>query len=725
MPRCTIWSDCNREEASFAARMRKMVAAGLMVCAGLASAAQAAAVVTPKGYQQTNLISNGAVDAAVVDQNFVDPWGFSIGQDFWINTTVTGLDYITNAQGAIAFSVSIPPASGSGKGLPTGTVFSGNVPAGTFLLPDKSSPAFLFCTLDGTVSGWSGSAVQITVNNRKLGAVYTDMALATNAKGTFILLANFGKGAGVEVYNGNYKRAMVGAFTDPKVPAGYAPYAVHVLAGTVYVTYAERKTPSYEEVLGAGHGFVDAFNLNGKFLARAIPTGGKLNAPWGMAIAPDTFGQFGGDVLVGNFGDGVINAYDPNTWAYKGRIADANGNVIANPGLWEIAFGQVDPAVGDPNTLYFTAGLEDETAGLFGAITVASAKVSKTKTSVTSDSNPGSTGQKITFTALVQPGTGTGEPQGKVAFTLDGKALATSVVDSTAHATASVKTLAVGKHRVVATYLGDANFKTSAGALLETVTTPTVAPPIFTPAAGSYTAAQTVTITDPTAHAVIHYTVDGTKPTASSPVYSKAISLTKTTTVKAIGILTGWTSSAVSSSAYTINTSATALPTFSPGGGTFYSTQLVTLKDTTAGAAIYYTTDGSTPTSSSSLYKTAISVSKNMTIKAMAAAPGLTASPVASATYTISTYGYTAPPTFSPGGGSFTAAQSVSVGDTSKGAVIYYTTDGTTPTTSSAVYNKALAVAYTTTVKAIAVAPGMQPSSVVSSGYTISGGDGW
>jgi hypothetical protein len=135
----------------------------------------------------------------------------------------------------------------------------------------------------------------------------------------------------------------------------------------VYVTYMLRDTTTYTETLGAGTGIVDAYDLNGAFVARAI-TGGNLNAPWGMALAPAGFGIYGGDLLVGNFGDGVINVYNPTTYAYLGQLADATGNVIANPGLWEIVFGQASPAVGDPNTLYFAAGLNQEKDGLFASI---------------------------------------------------------------------------------------------------------------------------------------------------------------------------------------------------------------------------------------------------------------------------------------------------------------------------------------------------------------------
>jgi len=424
------------------------------------------------------------------------------------------------------------------------------------------------------------------------------------------------------------------------VPSGYAPFGVHVFNNTVFVTYAPRRGSNHLPVLGEGKGFVDEFDENGNFVARAIPLGGKLNNPWGMAIAPATFGEFGGDVLVGNFGDGTIVAYDPKTWAFKGWVTDENGNPIANPGLWEIVFGEGKTGVGNPNTLYFAAGLENETDGLFGTITVASAKSTKTKTTVASDWNPGQTGQKVTFTALVQPVSGWGEPEGHVAFTVDGKALSTVPVDSTAHATATTSKLAIGKHTVIAKYSGDANFNASSGSLSETIEVPTAAAPIISPAASTYATAQNVTITDTTPHSTIYYTTDGTAPTTKSPVYSKAIPVTKTTTVKAIATAHGMAQSPTASAAYTITTAApTAAPTFSPAPGTFTAAQSVTIGDTTSGAVIYYTVDGSNPTTSSPVYSKAISVSATMTIKAMAVAKGWSPSSVTSGTFTINSGG--------------------------------------------------------------------------------------
>lgn len=323
-------------------------------------------------YKQTNIISDGAVPALVTDPNFVDPWGISIGQDFWINTNVTGFNYVTDASGNIAFKATIPPASGTGTGSPTGTVFVSGAPAGSFMLSNGQPAVFLFCSLDGTISGWNvssaGNVAETKVNRSANKAVYTDMALLTNSTGTFILAANFGQGHSLEIFDTSFNPvAFSGPFTDPNLPDGYAPYAIHVIGTTVYVTYMLRDTTTFQETLGAGTGIVDAYDFNGQFVKRAI-TGGNLNAPWGMALAPAGFGRFGGDLLIGNFGDGVINVYDPTSFNFVGQLTDASGNVIANSGLWEIVFGQANPSVGDPNTLYFSAGLNQERDGLFGSI---------------------------------------------------------------------------------------------------------------------------------------------------------------------------------------------------------------------------------------------------------------------------------------------------------------------------------------------------------------------
>jgi hypothetical protein len=381
----------------------------LALCLALTALSSLAKAQTAGTYQVTNIISDGSVPALATDPHFINPWGISIGKDFWINTESTGLDYVALTSGTIPFTVTIPAETGgtTATGTPTGTVFySGS----GFVLPNGAPAVFLFSSLDGIITGWnvglgttSASVAQVAIDNSAAGAVYTDMALLTNANGTYILAANFGANATIDVFDSSFKPAtLAGAFVDPTLPTGYAPYAVHTIGSQVFITYAMRTvtasttttpppptptptqptqpppTPvvgggyalpvhgrSVQQVTGPGNGIVSVFDTNGNFVARAI-TGGNLNAPWGVALAPTTFGIYGGDLLVGNFGDGLINVYDPKTFAYLGQITDTNGKSVVYPSLWEITFGTSN--YGDPNSLYFTAGLTGESHGLFGAI---------------------------------------------------------------------------------------------------------------------------------------------------------------------------------------------------------------------------------------------------------------------------------------------------------------------------------------------------------------------
>ncbi len=327
-------------------------------------------------YQATNILSDGFVPATITDANFINPWGVGGTKTLWINTTVTGLDYVTSIAGAISFKAIIPPAAGTGTGTPTGVVQ--NTTTTGFVLSNAAKASFLFATLDGTISGWNsaqtagGNHALIAVNNSANNAIYTDMALVTNTGGTYLLVPNFGQGGKVEIYDINFKPAtLAGSFTDPNIPAGYAPFGIKSIGTQVFVTYMLRTVPpfaagagAYQEILGTNTGFVSVFDVNGNFIARAV-TGGNLNAPWGVAIAPAGFGIYGGDLLIGNFGDGLITAYNPTTYAYLGTVADTNGKAIVYPGLWEI-FGAT--GTGDPTALYFTAGLSNQMHGLFGVI---------------------------------------------------------------------------------------------------------------------------------------------------------------------------------------------------------------------------------------------------------------------------------------------------------------------------------------------------------------------
>jgi N-acetylneuraminic acid mutarotase len=247
-------------------------------------------------------------------------------------------------------------------------------------------------------------------------------------------------------------------------------------------------------------------------------------------------------------------------------------------------------------------------------------------------------------------------------------------------------------------------------------TAPTVATPTFSPAAGTYSSAQTVTISDGTSGATIYYTTNGTTPTTSSTVYSSAITVSATETVEALATHSGDTNSVVGSAAYTINLPVVATPTFSPAAGTYTAAQTVTISDGTSGATIYYTTNGTTPTTGSTVYSSAITVSATETVKALATHSGDTNSAVGSAAYTIQV----ATPTFSPAAGTYSSAQTVTISDGTSGATIYYTTNGTTPTTGSTVYSSAITVSATETVEALATHSGDTNSAVGSAAYTIS-----
>jgi len=319
-------------------------------------------------YTQSNLISDGSVKAQQTDPQLINPWGVAIGTStpFWINTAGTGLSEVYDAGANKQFVVTIPAAATGKTGSPTGIAFNSSTT--DFVLPQGAAALFVFDSLDGTISAWNSNVTNavVVVDNSASGAVYTGLALVNNSAGNFLLATNPAKNR-IEIFDSKFKSATLGEnFTDPSLPAGFAPFNVHVLNNQVYVMYAQQNPAGGPPTAGSGAGYVSVFDNNGKFIARAI-SGGNLNAPWGLALAPVSFGAFGGDLLVGNFGDGTINAYDPTSFALKGQLQDSTGKPIQNSNLWEILFGA--NGTGDPNTLYFSAGVNDEKGGLFGAIT--------------------------------------------------------------------------------------------------------------------------------------------------------------------------------------------------------------------------------------------------------------------------------------------------------------------------------------------------------------------
>ena len=356
--------------------LNMMAVLGFLLAGPLAARAQA--------YKVTNLVSDGSVSAVTMDSNFLNPWGMSVSSTWWISTADTGYNYVVPSSGAsadtIAFKVIIPAASGTGTGTPAGSVTTAG--ASGMVLPNGTKASFLFATLDGTIAGWNGKLgmanviCQTVVNNHATGAVYSGLALL-NASSTasYVLAPNFGTGNGVEVYDNTFKPThLAGSFTDPSLPANYAPYSIHILNNQVWVAYALRTTSApYLEVAGPGNGIVDVFDSSGNFVTRAV-TGGNLNAPWGVAFAPANFGIFSGDLLIGNFGDGHINVYDPKTYAYLGQLMDSTGASLTYASLWELLTGgtavgnSTSVSGGDISTVYFTAGLMNQQHGLLAAI---------------------------------------------------------------------------------------------------------------------------------------------------------------------------------------------------------------------------------------------------------------------------------------------------------------------------------------------------------------------
>jgi uncharacterized protein (TIGR03118 family) len=346
-----------------------------------------ATAASAQSYKVTNLVSDGSVPAVTTDANFKNPWAISTSGTFWISTANTGFNYVIPATtSAISFKVIVPTAAApnTAPGLPAGSVTTGG--AVGMLLSNATKASFIFSTLDGTISGWNsklGTANAIStimVNNSSAGASYPGLAILNIAtagvtSSSYILAPNFGTGNAVEVYDSSFVRTkLAGSFTDPNLPAGYAPYSIHVLGTQVFVAYALRTTTTpYLSVNGVGNGIVDVYDNTGTFVSR-VASNGNLNAPWGVAYAPANFGIFSNDLLIGNFGDGIINVFDPKSFAYLGQLVDSTGKQLQYAALWELLTGGTavtgTTAVGggDTSSVYFTAGLASEQHGLLGAI---------------------------------------------------------------------------------------------------------------------------------------------------------------------------------------------------------------------------------------------------------------------------------------------------------------------------------------------------------------------
>lgn len=316
-------------------------------------------------FKVTNLVTDDqTVNAArITDTSLRNAWGISASPSspFWVSANGSGVSTLyrvnpsNDATTKQALTVVIPDA-----GNVTGQVFNG----GSGFNGDR----FLFVSEDGTISGWRG-ALGSTAERFQVGSpdnVYKGVALADVGGNTYLYAANFHTGS-IDVLKGTPGAPnLTGNFTDPNLPANYAPFNIQLLGGKLYVTYALQDGSGHDDVPGAGHGFVDVFDTQGNLLNR-VATMGELNSPWGLAIAPSSFGSFAGDLLVGNFGDGTIGAFDLATNSFVGKLPGLDGNPLVIDGLWGLSVGN-DGSGGSSQAIYFAAGPDDEQHGLFGSI---------------------------------------------------------------------------------------------------------------------------------------------------------------------------------------------------------------------------------------------------------------------------------------------------------------------------------------------------------------------
>jgi uncharacterized protein (TIGR03118 family) len=334
-------------------------------------------------YALRRLVSD--TGGATPDATLVNAWGIAFNPFgfVWVADNGSGKSTLYDGTGAKnPLVVTIPPSKsgGAAQGSPTGIVFSG----GADFVVAKTTPGqngapattvsgparFIFASEDGVISGWAPNVdignARIAVDNGASGAVYKGLAIGGNGTTHVLYAADFHNGR-VDMFDGSFKPiSMPGAFVDPLLPRGYAPFGIQAIDGDIYVTYAKQDAAAHDEMAGPGQGYVDVYDPNGT-LIRRVASRGALNAPWGLARAPASFGRFGGALLVANFGDGTINAYGPRSGRWLGVLRDQRGHRLQIDGLWGLAFG--NGVLSQPTTtLFYTAGPNDEQHGEYGAI---------------------------------------------------------------------------------------------------------------------------------------------------------------------------------------------------------------------------------------------------------------------------------------------------------------------------------------------------------------------
>ena len=337
------------------------------------------AVTAASAYSATNLVGDtGAAGALTVDANLLNPWGIAFGptSPAWVGNNHSDTSTLYNGNGVAQGLIVALPAGFSA----TGMVFNSSTDFVVTSGANSGAARFIYTGEGGMIAGWSPTADAthaISVYTAADGAVYKGLTIANNGTGNFLYATDFVNGK-VDVFNATFAKQTTSAtsftFTDPNLPAGYSPFGIQALktgaagATQIYVTYAmQQNPPTPDNANGPGLGLVDVYDTNGLFIKQLVAAGGALNAPWGVALAPADFGTLSNAVLVGNFGDGKINGYDPATGTFLGAVTDSTGAAFAVPGLWGIVFG--NDAANQPHaTLFFAAGTNDEANGLYGRI---------------------------------------------------------------------------------------------------------------------------------------------------------------------------------------------------------------------------------------------------------------------------------------------------------------------------------------------------------------------
>ncbi|HXE51828.1 MAG TPA: TIGR03118 family protein [Tepidisphaeraceae bacterium] len=361
---------------------------------------------------QNNLLSDGFLSGVPADANLQNPWGVSFfpGGPLWVSDNATGMTTFYDGTGAKQGQVAIPGGGGANPSNPTGQAYAGGQ-----MSFDGTPEQFVFVGEDGAISAWASGTTATLVHDNSPGAVYKGATIVQTGTGDELFAANFRAGT-VEVYDQNFNAMSVpGGFADKRIPKGYAPFNVQNVNGQLYVTYAKQDAAKHDDVAGPGHGFVDVFDASGHLLHR-LQHGSFLDSPWGVAVAPSTWGSFAGDILVGQFGNGRIDVFNS-----KGHFIDVLRNQVGKPlaidGLWAVTPGSGLPTA-DPNAIFFTAGPNRKKDGLFGDLTFTvgtfkhpkhqSSGSTSTTTTTTSPGSPvGQTGGSTTG-STGQPGGSTG-----------------------------------------------------------------------------------------------------------------------------------------------------------------------------------------------------------------------------------------------------------------------------------------------------------------------------